>query len=121
MRKHSLKLIELNNSSSNNKRHKRFERKGDDLYTNVTISLQEALNGFDMEIEHLDKHKVKVSREKITWPGAIVRKKAEGMPNYENNNKKGDLYITFDIQFPKTELTSEQKQRKRRIFYFNSW
>lgn len=39
-----------------------FERRGDDLYTNVTISLVEALVGFDMDIVHLDGHKVKVMK-----------------------------------------------------------
>lgn len=39
-------------------RHPVFERRGDDLYTNVTISLVEALVGFEMDIEHLDGHKV---------------------------------------------------------------
>lgn len=38
--------------------HKVFERRGDDLYTNVTLSLQDALIGFSMEIEHLDGKKV---------------------------------------------------------------
>ena len=33
--------------------HAKFERKGDDLYTNVTISLQDALTGFEMKIDHL--------------------------------------------------------------------
>ena len=37
--------------------HPKFERKGDDLYTNVTVSLVDALNGFEMDIEHLDGHK----------------------------------------------------------------
>ena len=54
-------------------------------------------------------HQVKVIRDKITWPGARIRKKNEGMPNYENNNVKGILFITFDVMFPKKELTSEQK------------
>lgn len=39
-------------------RHPLFERRGDDLYTNVTISLVEALVGFEMDIVHLDGHKV---------------------------------------------------------------
>ena len=39
-------------------RHSIFERRGDDLYTNVTISLVESLVGFDMDITHLDGHKV---------------------------------------------------------------
>lgn len=95
--------------------HPRFERRGDDLYTNVTISLVDALSGFDMDIEHLDGHKVHVSREKITWPGARIRKKGEGMPNYENNNLVGMLYITFDVDFPKGELTTEDKAQLANI------
>jgi DnaJ family protein B protein 11 len=46
-------------------KHKIFERKGMDLYTNVTISLQQALNGFKMEITHLDGHIVEVIRDKV--------------------------------------------------------
>ncbi|CAD7085823.1 unnamed protein product [Hermetia illucens] len=95
--------------------HSRFERRGDDLYTNVTISLQDALVGFSMKIEHLDGHKVDVVRDKITWPGARIRKKGEGMPNYENNNLHGTLYITFDVEFPKKELSEEEKEEIRKI------
>jgi len=96
--------------------HPVFERRGDDLYTNVTLSLPDALSGFEMDIEHLDGHKVHVSREKITWPGARIRKKGEGMPSYENNNLFGTLYITFDVEFPKGELSAEQKKELSQIF-----
>lgn len=97
-------------------KHSRFERKGDDLYTNVTITLQDALNGFELELEHLDGHKVTITREKITWPGARIKKVGQGMPNYDNNHKVGDLYITFDVQFPKKELSTEQKELLKQIF-----
>ena len=49
-------------------------------------------------------------RDKITWPGAKMRKSMEGMPNYENNNVKGSLYITFDIDFPKGELSQDDRE-----------
>ncbi|VDM94976.1 unnamed protein product [Thelazia callipaeda] len=91
-------------------KHPVFERRGLDLYTNITISLQDALNGFRMEITHLDGHKVEIVRNKITWPGARIRKKDEGMPSFVDNNKKGILYITVDVDFPHGELTSEQKE-----------
>ncbi|RUS82802.1 hypothetical protein EGW08_009422 [Elysia chlorotica] len=91
-------------------KHARFERRGDDLYTNVTITLADALTGFEMDIKHLDGHKVHVVRDKITWPGARMRKPNEGMPNYENNNVKGSLFITFDIDFPKGVMTEEDKK-----------
>ena len=51
-------------------------------------------------------------RDKITWPQARIRKKGEGMPNYDNNNNKGMLFITFDVDFPKGELSNEQKESK---------
>ena len=57
-------------------------------------------------------------RDKITWPGARIRKKSEGMPNYENNNLKGTLFITFDVDFPKGELTDEEKESKYKLSDF---
>lgn len=39
-------------------RHPVFHRRNDDLYTNVTISLTDALVGFTFELTHLDGHKV---------------------------------------------------------------
>lgn len=95
--------------------HPVFERRGDDLFTNATISLADALTGFSITLKHLDGHQVKISREKITWPGAKVRKSGEGMPNYENNHAKGALYITFDVDFPKGEISAEDKEAIRKI------
>ncbi|KAK3582855.1 hypothetical protein CHS0354_012465 [Potamilus streckersoni] len=97
-------------------KHSKFERRGDDLFTNVTISLVDALGGFEMTIMHLDGHKVHIVRDKITWPGAKMRKSNEGMPNYENNNVRGSLYITFDIDFPKGVLSDQEKQALKEIF-----
>jgi DnaJ family protein B protein 11 len=95
--------------------HLVFERRGDDLYTNITISLQDALVGFTMELQHLDGHMVSISRDKITWPNARIRKKGEGMPNYDNNNLHGTLYITFDVEFPKQELSDDDKEAIKKI------
>lgn len=72
--------------------------------------MQDALIGFTMDIIHLDGRKVTIQRDKITRPGARIRKKGEGMPNYENNNLHGTLYITFDIAFPDKDFSSEQKE-----------
>ncbi|KAL7294059.1 hypothetical protein TKK_0012097 [Trichogramma kaykai] len=95
--------------------HPIFERKEHDLYTNVTITLQDALIGFELEIPHLDGHKVQVQREKITKPGSRMRKKGEGMPFYENNNLHGNLYITFDVAFPEKDLTDSEKEDIKKL------
>uniref|UniRef100_A0A8C7H0I7 DnaJ homolog subfamily B member 11 n=1 Tax=Oncorhynchus kisutch TaxID=8019 RepID=A0A8C7H0I7_ONCKI len=96
-------------------KHPVFERRGDDLYTNVTISLVEALVGFEMDITHLDGHKVHIVRDKITKPGARVWKKGEGLPNFDNNNIRGSLIVSFDVEFPETQLNDNQKEGVRAI------
>lgn len=78
--------------------------------------LQDALVGFSLELKHLDGHIVSISRDKVTWPGARIRKKGEGMPNYENNNLHGTLYITFDVDFPKNEMSEKDKEGKSYIY-----
>ena len=60
---------------------------------------------------------VHIARDKITYPGAKMRKSMEGMPNYENNNVKGSLYITFDIDFPKGELSPDDREGKLKITF----
>ena len=77
---------------------------------NPYFILQDALVGFTIDITHLDGHIVTVTREKVTAPGSRIRKKGEGMPNYENNNLHGILFITFDVEFPKSELTDTEKE-----------
>ena len=57
-------------------------------------------------------------REKITWPGARIKKKDEGMPNYDNNNAKGDLYITFDVEFPRGGLEDSEKEGMSHLIFW---
>ncbi|KAL3313462.1 DnaJ subfamily B member 11 [Cichlidogyrus casuarinus] len=97
--------------------HGVFHRKNDDLYTNITISLVDALNGFNYELTHLDGRKLKISRSKVTWPGSLMALQKEGMPNYNDNSRTGSLYITFDVALPRSmELSSQQKEQIRSIF-----
>lgn len=91
-------------------KHQHFERRNNDLYTNLTITLQDALNGFDISFPHLDGHLVTIKRDKITWPGARIKKTGEGLPQYDRNTVFGDLYVTIDVDFPKSELDNEQRE-----------
>lgn len=38
------------------------------------------------------------------------------MPHYDNNNLHGNLYITFDVEFPKEAFSEEHKESKFSIF-----
>lgn len=83
--------------------HKRFERKGADLYITKKISLYEALTGCAFTIEHLDGKKILISTNpgEIISPGSKKQISKLGMPFYRDNMSHGNLYITFDVEFPK--------------------
>jgi len=83
--------------------HKRFERKGADLYYKKKISLYEALTGCAFYIEHLDGKKILVStyQGEILTPGCKKQLNNLGMPFYKDAMSHGNLYITFDVEFPK--------------------
>jgi DnaJ family protein A protein 2 len=83
--------------------HKRFERKGADLFFKKKISLYEALTGCAFYVEQLDGKKLLIS----TYPGEVIspgtRKelKGKGMPFYKDSMSHGNLYVDFDVEFPK--------------------
>lgn len=66
--------------------------------------------GFRTEITQLDGRKIIIERDTVTWPGAKIRKKGEGMANYDNNNLHGNLIVTIDVQFPKNNITNQDKE-----------
>lgn len=59
-------------------------------------------------------------RDKITKPGARVWKKGEGLPNFDNNNIRGSLIVSFDVEFPETQLNDNQKEGKEEA-YKDGW
>jgi len=89
--------------------HKRFERKGDHLYLNMNVTLLQSLVGFSKTFKHLDGHEVHINREEVTKPAQQIVISGEGMPHHGFPTQKGDLFITFYIQFP-TTVTEEQKE-----------
>lgn len=91
------------------KEHPKFKRKGDDIFYEHTLSLTEALCGFQFIITHLDGRQLLIK----SHPGEVVKPdqfKAindEGMPMYQRPFMKGKLYIHFTVEFPDS-LSPEQ-------------
>lgn len=54
------------------------------------------------------------TEKKIEGKGLPMIKEKEYMENLLGKQKKGDLYIVFDIEFP-TRLTQEQKDQLKQI------
>lgn len=42
-------------------------------------------------------------------PGDVKAVMGEGMPQYKNPFEKGNLFVTFEIQFPDNNFTNENK------------
>jgi DnaJ family protein A protein 2 len=80
----------------------KWQRQGDDLIYHATISLVEALTGFEFHIKHLDDRILVVKNEPntIIKPGDIKRVDNEGMPVKGAGLVKGKLYLKFDVNFP---------------------
>ena len=100
--------------------HQTFKRvnKNDLLYTHK-ISLRDALNSIPVIFNHLDGRVLNISMDEIISPDTVKVVKNEGMPIIEQenpiesitlDNKKGDLYIKFDIQFP--DYINDKKKQK---------
>ncbi|KAI8332298.1 hypothetical protein BC941DRAFT_462980 [Chlamydoabsidia padenii] len=91
------------------KKHNVFEREGDDLLCHVTITLTEALCGFEkVLVTHLDGRGIHVKHPagKVIKPNMVKRVPHEGMPVYKRSDDRGDLYIVFDVAFPDDDFTT---------------
>eukprot|EP01080_Neovahlkampfia_damariscottae_P011455 gene11455-4620_t len=93
--------------------HDKYQRQEDDLYMNYQINLIEALTGFDLDIETIDKRFIELHVSKVIEPGFQYRIKNEGMPN-KKTGKKGHLILIFKVKFPK-ELSEEKKEILKEI------
>ena len=87
--------------------HPNFERDGDDLRVDQTVDLFTALLGGEVKVATIDKE-VQLTVPPESDSGKTFRLKGLGMPKLGNSNKRGDLYVTLQIQVPK-DLTVEQK------------
>ena len=99
------------------KKHDLFERTGADLTMKADISLLEALTGFQLLINHLDGRKVLIKSKKgeIIKPGMIKTVKECGMPFFDHPTRFGNLYVKFNIKFPKS-MKDAQKEAIKQLF-----
>jgi curved DNA-binding protein len=86
----------------------RFERKGKDLYTDVEISLYQAVLGGEVNVQTLSGN-VMLAIPPGTQPGQTFRLSKRGMPELKNPESLGDLYVRVKINIPRN-LTPEQRE-----------
>lgn len=88
-----------------------FDRHKDDLVLKKSITLVEALTGYEFVFEHLDDRKILIKSRpgEIVTPASIKVVKNEGMPLRGNPYVRGLLLIKFEVEFPANGSISKDK------------
>jgi DnaJ-class molecular chaperone len=89
--------------------HPKFERKGRDLYTHVSVPLTTAVLGGEAEVTTLAGKSLRLKIPEGTQNGQVFRLKGHGMPATGKTTEPGDLYATVDVHLPK-KVTPEQRK-----------
>ncbi len=79
--------------------HKKFERKGDDLYADIDVNLYTAVLGGKTKVETL-KGKIQIAVKAGTANGSVLRLKGMGMPVSKDADVFGDLYAKVSVIIP---------------------
>jgi molecular chaperone DnaJ len=90
------------------KQHPVFERKEDDLFTLLQISLSQAVLGDKVELKIIDETNILLEIPAGTESGKILRITGKGIPHFGGYGR-GNLYVELKIDTPK-KLTKKQKE-----------
>ena len=92
----------------NVKRNKTFQRDGDDLIIEKTISFPQAVFGDRIKIKNLKQEEVNLVIPSGSTHGSQVVLEKQGMPVLGKEGKKGNLKVVLNINVPK-KLSKKQK------------
>ncbi|MCX6720464.1 MAG: molecular chaperone DnaJ [Candidatus Staskawiczbacteria bacterium] len=95
------------------KQHPVFERRGDDLFSQMEISFSQAALGDKIEMKTLEGTNILLEVPSGTESGKVLRISGKGIPHFSNsswgNPGRGNLYIELKVKTPK-KLSKEQKK-----------
>lgn len=87
--------------------HQQFQRAGDDVVHDLTLSFSEAALGAEIEVPTLTGSSV-ITVEPGTQPGTLLRMRGKGIPHL-NSNRSGDQIVRVNIHVP-TRLTDAERR-----------
>ena len=91
------------------KPHPRFERRGSDLYTKVSVPVTTVVLGGEAQVLTIDGRPLRLKIPPTTQSGQVFRLKGHGMPKVGKADERGDLYATVDVQMP-AQLSPEERK-----------
>jgi len=87
--------------------HAFFERRGNDLYCTVPLSIPQAALGAEIRVPTL-RGEERLHIPEGTQTGSVFRIRGKGFPNLEGRGQ-GDLYVSVHVVVP-SQLTREQRR-----------
>ncbi len=94
------------------KDHDIFEREGDHIFAELEVSYLQFLVGGEVTTEALEGD-VKVEIPRGAKPGERIKVAGNGLPSLRGS-RRGDLYYTLTVQFPK-KLTEDEEKLVREL------
>ena len=93
--------------------HRRFTRRGADLYLDVDVPFEDAILGGSVDVATMERPvELKVPPESRN--GQKIRLAGKGMPVLGSPDKRGDLYVALRPVMPRG-LTDEQRELVRKL------
>jgi molecular chaperone DnaJ len=80
--------------------HKRFERRGNDLVTDVPVPLEDAVLGGEAQIETISGKRIALTIPPLTQNGRTIRLAGLGMPKDGKKKSHGDLLARVKVVLP---------------------
>jgi DnaJ family protein B protein 4 len=92
--------------------HVVFQREKEHLVCEKTISLRDALSGYQLSVRGIDGEELKKQFDEVIEPGREHRFPGSGM--HTKDGRRGDVIVRFKVKFP-SRLTGEVKNQIRRF------
>jgi molecular chaperone DnaJ len=93
-------FLNVNNDSN-------FKREGVDIYSELEVSVIDAILGGRKKTTTLDEDALEVIIPAGTQPGTQLRLKGKGVPTLSKPAQRGTLYVTVNVNIP-TELSEKE-------------
>ena len=90
------------------KKHSTFQRKGDDLLTNVPVSFSQVALGGEIEVATLGGKNILLKVPAGTESGKVLRLSGKGIPHFQSFGQ-GSLYVKLIVRTPQ-KVTKKQKE-----------
>ena len=92
-----------------------FERIGNDIIYNHSITLGDSIVGINITIELINGEKLSFKEENIIQQNSYTIFKNKGFPLKNKNNMYGDLYVVYNIKYPNKVLNNIDKDSIKKI------